>query len=91
MVIITIMYKRHMIEVKLRELLEARGRSRYWLAQETGIEYKTLMRIERAESSNRIELRVLDSICRALECQPGDVLVWVDENKSERSRASKKK
>ncbi len=78
-----------MIEVKLKELLEARGRSRYWLAQETGIQFKTLSRIERAESSNRIELRVLDEICRALECQPGDILVRVDDSKAESKRKVK--
>lgn len=80
-----------MIEVKLRELLEARGRTRYWLAKETGLEYKTLARIEQAESSNRIELRVLDEICRALECQPGDLLVRVDDTKPESKRPRKGK
>ena len=80
-----------MIQVRLMELLEARGRTRYWLAQQTGIGYKTLARIGQAESSNRIELRVLDEICRALECQPGDLLVRVDDNKSEsRSRGKVK-
>jgi putative transcriptional regulator len=72
-----------MIEVKLKELLKARGRSRYWLANESGIEYNTLMRIERAGSSNRIELRVLDEICRALECQPGYILIRIDDNTNE--------
>ena len=70
-----------MIEVRLKQLLETRGRSRYWLANESGIDYGTLMRIEQAESSNRIELRVLDEICRALECQPGDLLVRIDDSK----------
>ena len=70
-----------MIEVRLKELLEERGRSRYWLAKESGIHYDTLSRIEQAESSNRIELRVLDEICRALQCQPGDVLVRIDDSK----------
>ena len=70
-----------MIEVRLKELLEERGRSRYWLAKESGIHYDTLSRIEQAESSNRIELRVLDEICRALQCQPGDILVWIDDSK----------
>ena len=72
-----------MIEVRLKDLLAARGRTRYWLAQETGIQFKTLARIERAEASNRIELRVLDEICRVLECQPGDLLVRVDNSKAE--------
>lgn len=75
-----------MIEVRLKDVLAARGRTRYWLAQETGIQFKTLARIERAEASNRIELRVLDEICRALECQPGDILVRVDDSKPETKR-----
>jgi len=80
-----------MIDVRLKELLETRGRSRYWLANETGVEYNTLARIERAGLSNRIELRVLDEICRALECQPGDILVWVDDGKAEGRRRVKGK
>ena len=80
-----------MIEVRLREVLEARGRTRYWLEKESGIHFNTLARIERAELSNRIELRVLDEICRALECQPGDILVWVDDSKAESKRKGKGK
>ncbi|HEY9283287.1 MAG TPA: helix-turn-helix transcriptional regulator [Pyrinomonadaceae bacterium] len=70
-------------------MLEARGKSRNRLSQESGIDYKTLMRIESAASSNRIELRVLDALCRALECQPGDLLVFVDEGKSTSAHAQK--
>ena len=77
-----------MIEVRLKQLLEARGRTRYWLAKESGLDYNTLARIERAEASNRIELRVLDELCRALQCQPGDLLVWTNENQETR-RAQK--
>lgn len=77
-----------MIEVRLKQILEERGRTRYWLAKESGLDYNTLARIERAEASNRIELRVLDAICRALECQPGDLLVRV-EDKPEGKRSQK--
>jgi putative transcriptional regulator len=80
-----------MIEVRLKQVLETRGRTRYWLASESGIDYTTLTRIERAESSNRIELRVLDEICRALECQPGDILVRVDDGKPESTRKVKRR
>jgi putative transcriptional regulator len=80
-----------MIEVRLKQVLEARGLTRYWLAKESGINYDTLTRIERAGASNRIELRVLDEICRALECQPGEILVRVDDSKAESKRKSKGK
>lgn len=78
-----------MIEVKLKDLLAARGRTRYWLAQETGLQFKTLARIEQADASNRIELSTLDRICRALQCQPGDLLVWVNDDKQGSTRAQK--
>lgn len=80
-----------MIEVRLKQILEDIGRSRYWLAKESGIDYTTLTRIEQAEASNRIELRVLDEICRALECQPGDILVRVDDSKTDSKRKLKGK
>jgi len=76
-------YNARMIEVRLKQILEKQGRTRYWLAKESGIDYDTLARIERAEHTNRIELRVLDEICRALDCQPGDILVRVDDGKAE--------
>jgi putative transcriptional regulator len=72
-------YKGLEFKVRLREMLEARGRSRYWLAKETGIQYGTLLRIERAGASNRIQIGTLDKTCCAPECQPGDLLVWREE------------
>lgn len=81
-----------MIEVRLKTLLEARGRTRYWLAKETGIQFNTLTRIERADLTNRIELSTLDKICRALGCQPGDLLVWIDDiQESKRAQKNARK
>lgn len=82
-------YKERVIEVRLKQILEKQGRTRYWLAKASGINYDTLARIESAEDSNRIELRVLDQICRALECQPGDLLVRVPDRKTDTKRRKK--
>jgi putative transcriptional regulator len=65
-----------MIQPKLSELLEDRGRSLYWLAQETGIAYTTLHRLGKAKA-NSVDFRVLDQICGALDCQPGDLFIRV--------------
>jgi putative transcriptional regulator len=66
----------HMIQPKLTEVLGAKGLSLYWLAQETGIAYTTLHRLRKAQA-NSVDFRVLDEICEALDCQPGDLLVRV--------------
>ena len=66
----------HMIQPKLSEVLADRGRSLYWLAQETGIAYTTLHRLGKARA-NSVDFRVLDEICGALDCQPGDLFIRV--------------
>lgn len=65
-----------MIKVRLDELLEARGKSRYWLAQQASMTQSALSLLGRGKTK-RIDFTKLDAICEALDCQPGDVLVRV--------------
>lgn len=69
-----------MIEFKLDEMLEKRGRTAYWLAKETGLTHAALYRIRYAKSG-AIKYDTLEKICDALECQPGDLLVKVPDPK----------
>ncbi len=62
-----------MVEVRINKLLEERERTFYWLAKETGISHTTLWRLKKSKAQG-INFGTLESICRALECQPGDVL-----------------
>lgn len=62
-----------MIAIRIDELLEERGRTFYWLAKETGISHTTLWRLKKGRALG-INFVTLESICRALGCQPGDVL-----------------
>ncbi len=62
-----------MIETRIDELLEERGRTFYWLAKETGISHTTLWRLKKGKALG-ISFGTLEAICAALGCQPGDVL-----------------
>jgi putative transcriptional regulator len=62
-----------MIETRIDELLEERGRTFYWLAKETGISHTTLWRLKKGRALG-INFGTLEGICLALGCQPGDVL-----------------
>ncbi|MGH9957301.1 MAG: helix-turn-helix domain-containing protein [Pyrinomonadaceae bacterium] len=62
-----------MIEIRVDELLETRGRSFYWLAKETGISHTTLWRMKKGKALG-INFETLEKLCAVLECQPGDVL-----------------
>jgi putative transcriptional regulator len=79
-----------MIEVRLDELLSQRGRTFYWLAKETGISHTTLWRLKK-EKALGINFATLENICRALSCQPGDVLSFRNKKKSSKSRGAKKR
>jgi putative transcriptional regulator len=80
---------RTLIEIRIDELLEARGRTFYWLAKETGISHTTLWRLKKGRAVG-INFPTLEQICRTLSCQPGDVLKLADEKKkAARKRAAK--
>ena len=69
-----------MIEIRVDELLEAQGRSFYWLAKETGISHTTLWRLKKGRAQG-ISFATLERICWALKCQPGEVLRLANEKK----------
>lgn len=59
--------------IKLREALDHRNKSIYWLNKQTGIASSTLSRICNNKTTS-IEFSVLDKICEALDCDISDIL-----------------
>jgi putative transcriptional regulator len=79
-----------MMQPNLTEALAHKGLSLYWLAQATGLAYTTVRRLRKAQAKS-IDFRVLDEICEALDCQPGDLLVRVSNgSRGARVKAEKK-
>src|SRR6185369_1763766 len=82
-----------MIHIRIDELLGNRGRSFYWLANETGISHTTLWRLKKGKALG-INFETLEKICEVLKCQPGDVLSHTNRKKiskttRQKSRAAK--
>ena len=77
-----------MVEVRIDKLLEERGRTFYWLAKETGISHTTLWRLKKGKAQG-INFGTLESICRALACQTGDVLRLAYEGNAPKRRGTK--
>lgn len=69
-----------MIEVRIDQLLKARGRTFYWLAKETGISHTTLWRLKKGKALG-INFSTLEKLCGTLECQPGDVFTFINQKK----------
>ena len=75
--------KGEMIRVQIDHLLKAQERSFYWLAKETGVSHTTLWRLKK-DKAQGITFNTLEAICRALKCQPGDVMKMA-HNKTKKS------
>ena len=59
--------------VKLRETLDKKNKSIYWLHNKTGVASSTLSRICNGKTSS-IDFSTLDKICDALDCEVSDIL-----------------
>jgi putative transcriptional regulator len=79
-----------MIEIRIDELLENRGRSFYWLAKETGISHTTLWRLKKGKALG-INFETLEKMCQTLECQPGDVLSHTNGKKISKRKSPKRR
>lgn len=62
-----------MIKIKIRELLDNKDKSVYWLSKQTGITQNNLAIMINGETTS-IKFDTLDKICDALECDVADVL-----------------
>ena len=74
------------IEIRLDEVLEKRGRTFYWLAKETGISHSTLWRLKKGKALG-INFATLEGICQVLSCQPGDILILANEKQADNRRS----
>lgn len=61
---------------KLWHLLVDKKMSKYELQQRSGISSTTLVKMGKGES---VTLRTISAICDVLQCQPGDILDYVDD------------
>jgi putative transcriptional regulator len=72
------MYHPIMIVPRIDKLLAKERRTFYWLSKETGISHTTLWRLRKGKAVG-INFETLEKICRALRCQPGDVLFLTND------------
>jgi putative transcriptional regulator len=70
-----------MIDTRVRQTAEARGiKSAYELQKALDLSPTVALRLWRGEVT-RYSVETLDKLCAALECQTGDLLVYVPEKK----------
>jgi putative transcriptional regulator len=65
------------IEIRLDHMLLERKMTLTELAERVGITVPNLS-ILKTGKARAVRLSTLDAVCRELQCQPGDIIVWVD-------------
>lgn len=68
------------IVVNLDVMLAKRKMKLKELSEKVGVSTVNLSILKRGKGK-AIRFSTLDAICRALDCQPGDILEYVEENK----------
>lgn len=68
-----------MIIINIDVMLAKRKMSVTELSEKVGITI-TNMSILKNGKAKAIRIETLDKICKALDCQPGDILEWKDDN-----------
>jgi putative transcriptional regulator len=68
-----------MIKLKLDEMLRERNITAYALHIKSGLHQSVISKIKR-NMSKALQLDVLDTLCKALECQPGDLMTCENED-----------
>ena len=70
------------IILRLDRMMVERGRSLNWLADRVGITNVNLSKIKNTHVT-AIRFSTLAAICEALDCQPGDILDYVEDDTPE--------
>lgn len=78
-----------MIVINIDVMLAKRKMSVTELSERVGITIANVSVLKNGKAKG-MKFSTLDSICRALNCQPGDVLQWVDENQIEAENGGQK-
>jgi DNA-binding Xre family transcriptional regulator len=81
------MSKRGMIVIKLNEILEEKEVTLYWLSQHASIPYNTLFQMHKKKIQNSINLPILSRICSALDIEPGDILIYKEDDEDRAVKA----
>mgnify|MGYP004465892847 FL=1 len=68
---------------KLDSLLESKGIKKIDLQRKIGVSPSTMANFSK---NKYVALSIIDKICKELECQPGDILSYVDESEAEKAK-----
>lgn len=68
------------IRLRIKEILETKGKSNYWLSQQLGMCYRNYHNIVTNQTS-AIRFETMERLCEILEISVGELFEQIDEPK----------
>lgn len=70
-----------MVRLNVLELLQKRGKTKYWLYKQLGMSYQNFNKMVNNETQS-IKLERIETLCMILECTPNDLfqIDWEQAN-----------
>jgi len=62
-----------MIRLKIKQILQEKNKTAYWLSKQTGISANNIGKICNGETTN-IRFDTMEKICKALNCTPNELM-----------------
>lgn len=62
-----------MIRLKIKQILQEKNKTAYWLSKQTGISANNIGKICNGETTN-IRFDTMEKICKALNCTPNELI-----------------
>ena len=72
-----------MIRFNIQPMLDARGKTRYWLAKQMGMSYPNVTKMVSGKS-RAVHLETIEILCQVLECTPNDLFIIDFEKKKKK-------
>lgn len=67
-----------MIKLRAIELLEKKGKTKYWLYKQLGMSYQNFSRMINNKTKS-IQYENIETLCLLLECTPNELFTFTDE------------
>ena len=67
-----------MLKLKVKELLEKNGKTKYWLYKQMGMSYQNFSRMINNETKS-IRYENIETLCLLFNCQPNDLFEFTED------------
>ena len=67
-----------MIKLRVLELLEQQGKTKYWLYKQLGMSYQNFSRMI-GNQTKSIRYENIETLCLLLNCTPNELFLFTDE------------